>query len=296
MKRKAIQLANQTLVVSLPSKWVKEQGIKKGDEIDIEEKGRELIINSSGLSEKENSIEIDISGLDSLVNRSILGLYVSGLDEIKLKFKDPKTIDKIQREIMNALIGFEIVSQEKNSCVIRCISQDSGMEFDSLLKRIFILIKSMGEEMIESLNKKDENLNHIIFTDHNINRFSNFCLRYLNKKGYKDQRKTTAVYSIIQGLEHLGDAYKKIAREITEKKIKPSKEIIEIINDLSSQFDEYFSLFYKFNYEKVKLIAQRYNEINLKIHKMKSSEISFFLNEFNRIIVTELLSNQVTIR
>ena len=44
MKRKAIQLANQTLVISMPSKWVKEQGIKKGDEIDVEEKGKRLMI------------------------------------------------------------------------------------------------------------------------------------------------------------------------------------------------------------------------------------------------------------
>ncbi|VVB77899.1 Uncharacterised protein [uncultured archaeon] len=293
MKRKAIQLANQTLVISLPSKWVKEQGIKKGDEIDIEEKGKELIINSKS-SDFQEIVELDISGLDPLINRAILGLYISGVDEIKLSFKNSALINKIQREIMNALIGFEIVKQEKNSCVIKCISKDSGMEFDSLLKRIFILIKSMGEEMIESLEKKEENFDHVVFTDYNINRFSNFCLRYLNKNGYENPKKTNSLYSIIQGLEHLGDIYKKIATNITAN--KASKEVSEIIKQLSLQVEDYFKLFYKFDYKTVIEMAKRYEELSNDIKKIKNSEISLLLNEFNRIIVIELLSNQVIIR
>ena len=35
MKRNVIQLAGKTLVVSLPSKWVKLNSVKKGDELNV---------------------------------------------------------------------------------------------------------------------------------------------------------------------------------------------------------------------------------------------------------------------
>ena len=42
MIRKVIQLASRTLVVSLPSKWVKTVNVQKGDEIEVIEKGDQL--------------------------------------------------------------------------------------------------------------------------------------------------------------------------------------------------------------------------------------------------------------
>ncbi len=44
MKRKVSLHGPSTLTVSLPSKWVKKYCIKKGDELDIEEKNSTLII------------------------------------------------------------------------------------------------------------------------------------------------------------------------------------------------------------------------------------------------------------
>jgi phosphate uptake regulator len=295
MKRKAIQLANQTIVISLPSKWVKQQGIKKGDDIDIEEKGKELIINSSKNSNKKT--EIDISNLDSLTNRTILGLYISGADEIHIRFSDVKLINKIQREIMNCLIGFEIINQEKDNCIIKNVSKESGEEFDNMLKRIFLLINSMGEEILENLEKKNYNLDYIAFTDYNINRFVSFCLRYLNKIGFNEYNKTSSIYSIIQGLEHIGDINKKIAREITKSEQKLNKQTLLVLSELFLQIKEYEHLFYKYDDKKVLSISYKYNELDKKIKELSiNTNLLLLMNELNRTIVKELLSNQLTIR
>ena len=296
MKRKAIQLAKQTIVISLPSKWIKQQGIKKGDDIDVEERGNELVIGGKLEKTHKKTREIDISALDPLANRIIQGFYVSGVDEIHIKFDKPKLIDKIQREIMNVLIGFEIVEQGKNTCIIKNISSELESEFDNLLSRTFFLVSSMAEEIIEALEKKDTNLEHIKFIDYNVNKFTNFCLRFLNKEGYKEYDKTSSIYSIIQGIEHGGDLYKKIANEITENKLKLNEKSIIVLKDTTLQFKDFQSLFYKFDDKKALDIATRYAEIKAKIKKMPKSNIAFSLNELNRIIVTELLSNQLTIR
>ena len=46
MKRKIVKHGNSTLTVSLPSKWAKNNSLKQGDEIDVIENGKELILNS----------------------------------------------------------------------------------------------------------------------------------------------------------------------------------------------------------------------------------------------------------
>jgi len=46
MKRKIIQTAGKTMVVSLPSAWVKKYGIKKGEEVEVEERGAEISVST----------------------------------------------------------------------------------------------------------------------------------------------------------------------------------------------------------------------------------------------------------
>ena len=45
MKRKVIQLAGKTLVVSLPHLWVKKHGVKKGHDMELQEKGTNILLS-----------------------------------------------------------------------------------------------------------------------------------------------------------------------------------------------------------------------------------------------------------
>ena len=56
-KRKVSLIGPSTLMVSLPSKWVKEFGVKKGDEINITENGPNLLLESQKLK-KENHMRL----------------------------------------------------------------------------------------------------------------------------------------------------------------------------------------------------------------------------------------------
>ncbi len=65
MRRKVVKLGPATLVVSLPSKWTKKFSINAGDELEMEEHNKNLIIST----EKGINIEkeaIDISNWDHL--------------------------------------------------------------------------------------------------------------------------------------------------------------------------------------------------------------------------------------
>ena len=54
MKRKINRVGQNTLTVSLPTKWVKKIGIKQGDELDIFEEGRNLTIGVGNKRKKIN--------------------------------------------------------------------------------------------------------------------------------------------------------------------------------------------------------------------------------------------------
>ncbi len=59
MKRKIIQIADSTQLVSLPRKWCKRLNLRKGDEIDIQEKVNPLIVSTQGNREGEK-VEFDV--------------------------------------------------------------------------------------------------------------------------------------------------------------------------------------------------------------------------------------------
>ena len=42
MKRKVINISGNCMMVSLPAKWVAKHNIKKGDEVEVEEKAESL--------------------------------------------------------------------------------------------------------------------------------------------------------------------------------------------------------------------------------------------------------------
>ena len=60
MKRKVIKLADKTSVVSLPSKWIKNYKVEKGDELDLEEIGNSILIKPSKQQTEIKKIEINI--------------------------------------------------------------------------------------------------------------------------------------------------------------------------------------------------------------------------------------------
>ena len=59
MKRKVIQIANSTQLISLPRKWSLQFGIKKGDELEVEEKGSQIIVSTEkGVKNKKIKITV----------------------------------------------------------------------------------------------------------------------------------------------------------------------------------------------------------------------------------------------
>ena len=155
-------------------------------------------------------------------------------------------------------------------------------EFDNALRRIFLLILSLADEIKKELKTGDNKdaLKSIHIVDTNIDRFTDFCLRVLNKKGYKDYRKTTTMYSIIFLLELVGDDLKKIAIHLIEaKKITPKME--ELFRPAYEIIHVFYTLFYNYSNE---LCLEAYGIDQNKGHYYSTEVFNSLNNEEKEIL------------
>ncbi len=112
MKRKVIQIAESTQLISLPRKWAQAHGIKKGDELEITEEGNKLSITTESEKATERKV-IDISELTDYRKTLIAAAYLKGYDELEIIFGKPEYAQQIQ-ELMSWLSGYDLIRQNKN--------------------------------------------------------------------------------------------------------------------------------------------------------------------------------------
>lgn len=283
-------MGGKTMVVSLPSPWIKKYGIKKGDEIEVEEQNKRIIIST----EKAISVSkkrLDISDLTPLINRSIIESYKRGYDEIEIRFDTEELFKRIQK-VIEELIGFEIVKQEANYCIVKAVSLPSVAEFDNIVRRLFLVIKRMGEECLNGVKNKDKKiLLEVVTLDHNVNKFANLCIRHINKLGYKHLEKNNAMFLILNSLEFIGDEYKKIAKLALNSKLNVNKDVINLYHNVNTLFNLYYEFFYKMRKQKAIEIANLRDKIivnSSKLLKTKSIveyELIFVLLTINNLII-----------
>ncbi len=252
MKRKVIQIAESTQLISLPRKWAQQFNVKKGDELDVEEQDNRVIISTSNETHLETA-ELNIDDLEPLTARVIHALYKRGLDEIKIYTKNQQQLEIVQQALGKETVGFEIVEQGTNFCLIKNVSGNIE-EFDQLLKRTFLMLITIAEEGLKAI--KDRNydyLRNIALLEESNNRFTTSCRRYLNKKGHSEY-KVGPVYFIVESLENTADQLKYMYTNLskTNPKIKISDNIIKLFQEVNNSLNSLFKAFYK--YDKKELV------------------------------------------
>jgi phosphate uptake regulator len=250
MKRKVSRMGPSSLVVSLPSKWAKKQGLKKGDEIDVEEKETGLLLTTKGAQVAEKT-KLQLKSSEPFKKRYILNLYRAGVDEIEVTSEEPLPFSEIQ-EALNDSLGFEIVDQGQKFCLIKSVSSSLDTEFDVILRRVFLLNLTMGKDIVDALrSKQPERLAEISNMEHTIDKFVNFCVRILTKYGYKSKQNELRINNYVMALEQIGDMQHDLCDLLRQKKATVAKELIQFMQRMNILFEEIYHLFYKFEKNKV---------------------------------------------
>jgi len=272
MKRKVIQLAGKTHVVSLPSKWVKHYNVKKGDDIDIEELGNQLLVKPIKQETELKNISLNISNFNERTFRSAMSaLHKSGYDEITLYFESQKLIDVTQNLIQNLLLGFVVIEQTSKKIVLKNVSNEIDSEFNPALRRIFLVTISLANSSLDMINSKQfSNLQSLINLEMSNNQLTSFCLRLMNKGFYKDQDKKLFLATIIWNLEKIGDEYKHICINLSKNEKELNKDVLVLYKEVNNLLTSYYDLFYNFSPEKLNILVDKKEEIIEKLDKIKT--------------------------
>jgi len=203
--RKAIQLSESTLVVSLPAKWVKAKGIVKGSELRVEEADEGLLISSSTNEFRESTI--DFGKLSPrLCWASLDAAYIAGNKRITI-IKGNETVDVTK--MTRYFPGMIIVEEKRNTLVLESIESEE-INFDILVGRIYNLTLDIISDSLNAIKEKDKSFfTRVKHRDYTLNSYVSMALRYSMQK-----RILGAHFAYVKTLEMFAD---KLCKYLQEK-------------------------------------------------------------------------------
>lgn len=289
MKRKVIRQGNNTLTITLPHQWATANGVKAGDELDVQVRGMELAIASS-LAMPREEVGVDVSGMDgSSIVLLIRGLYRKGYDRITVRSSDThvrhvragmnrRLVDVVTAEV-NRLMGFEIFDQTKNSFDVRSVSTEIIEDFDTVLRRIFMLTNTYYDDFERALRENDAGaLTELIEKPDSITKLISYSTRALNKKGYAKPQYTIFLYHLIESLELINDSIKNAVRYVHDNHIDIGKNGLKIIADIGKLLKEYNEIYYKWSLKRFSDYNRRRDgviaDVNGRFGSLSKGELS----------------------
>jgi phosphate uptake regulator len=194
---------------------------------------------------------------------------------------------------LEELLGFEIVGQSARYCLIKNVASALDSEFDAILRRLFLLILSMAKESQDAIKKGDYSaLKDIAEMEKVSNKLTFFCQRVLNKRGYKDFKKTAMMYNLVCLIEGVADDLRNICLYLysCKGKFKISKDLAHMYSLMLSTIEDAYKLFYNFNFEAMFKLTEKKLKVEdyaLKVFS-KKDEKDFVVTHHILTIVDKL--------
>ncbi len=164
--RKLQKVGYSTLSVSLPSDWIKEKNLGKGDTIFFmtETDGSLRLMPSDFLKQKQGVEEYicnsDLCNDPKMLERIIVGSYILGRDIFTIISSNRIRSEHIEeiRGVMSKLIGLGIVEETPDRITLQCSVDPRKFHLDMLLRRLSIIALTIVKEAVQALVDSDESL------------------------------------------------------------------------------------------------------------------------------------------
>jgi len=213
MKRKLIQMAGKTLVVSLPSDVVRKYSLKKGQELDVcEENGKVSILIEKPLYKQPYEFKAN----EEFIEQQLEILYAQGYDEIKVYYDKVYLLKRVIRSVSKKFAGFEVLETNGKYCIIKSVSVEDEAKLQSIVRRLFLMLLSLlddyEDEIAESLTK-----------------LANICKRMLHQKS-RNMPEFLALHNLITAIQEIST--------LKYKNADLAKSLIEQVYNLYYNFND----------------------------------------------------------
>ncbi|MFP4118341.1 MAG: AbrB/MazE/SpoVT family DNA-binding domain-containing protein [Candidatus Woesearchaeota archaeon] len=182
MRRKLIKQGKGALTLSLPSGWIKEQELRPGDEINIEENEDGITLKTESKPQPKKK-EINVGYMSPEAYRSLLGsLYRGGYDIIEVKFTNKRVIPNLEKAV-NSIYGFEVFYTSETGCTVRTIYNDEETDIKLHIDRMVYTIHTMQQLIMDDLKKENKaSSDELMQLRNNVLKQRDLIIRIIKKK------------------------------------------------------------------------------------------------------------------
>jgi phosphate uptake regulator len=231
MEIRKIQLTGgSSYVITLPKDWVRSLNIKKNDSLGLitQPDGSLLVTTRTSEGRVHRTKEIRVEDMDdpTYLFRILIGTYIMGFSTIILRSSgriQPFVRDVVMK-FTQMTIGPEIMEESISSISIRDLLNPVEMPFDKTVKRMHILVRTMHEDAMSSLEKRERTLaEEVLKRDGDVNRLHWLTARQANmmlgdvtlsKKMGVTLEEANSYFLISRIIERLGDHAVHIAKNV----------------------------------------------------------------------------------
>jgi len=164
--RKLQKVGYSTLSISLPSKWVKENELKRGDPVFVTpEPDGSIRLLPSKLAKPKEGIEewvcnADLCDEPKMLERIVVGSYILGRDVFSMISSERVRGNHIEevKAIIPKLIGLGIVEETSDRMTLQCSVDPRKFNLDMLFRRLSVISLTIVKEAVQALVESDVSL------------------------------------------------------------------------------------------------------------------------------------------
>lgn len=256
--RRIISFGTSSFVISVPKNWIKDNNLKKGDLIHVEDRKDELILTTGkdNTEQEEKSIYIDIDNKPMhRISTEITSAYLNNYDVINISGRQLEQNAPKIKGILRNLTGMEIIKQTANKISAKDLLNLKEISIKVLIRRMDNIVRSMLLDSIDCFKK--DHYKSIFERDFDVNRLGFLAQRTIreaitNQKLAKhygvSNNELMFSREIVDKIEKIGDQSKRIARCIKSAKSLTKQEkskLTELYKKIYKGYTDAMKAYYK---------------------------------------------------
>jgi len=251
--RKIQFTGKSSYIVSLPKEWVRDQGIKQGDQVIVSRQGSSMLeikpVNF-GKSATQETATFLISSKDDkyTITRKLIALYFLHYKTINIKPKSgmisPNQRVTIRNAVKKMLMGAEITADSTNEITVQVLINLVELSIDGAFKRMLHLSKSMQNDALLALKENNKELaQEVINSDDDVDRFSFYIIRQLTiaienahmleEMGFSKARDCLGYRIVVKNIERLADHAVALSQDVLDYDSLVPEKVIDKIQEMS---------------------------------------------------------------
>ena len=251
--RKLQFTGKSSFIVSLPKEWVRDHGLKQGDQVAVGRNGSSILeIRPMSISKPSHqeavTIVISNNDNDASILRKLIALYFLHYQTIHIRPKGdritPSQRNTIRSAVKNILMGAELTSDSTEGITVQVLINLVGLSVDGAFKRMLHLAKSMQDDVLLALKEGNVELaQQVIDSDDDVDRFGFYIIRQLTigienehmleEMGFSSSRDCLGYRVIVKNIERLADHAERMAKDVIEFKKPINEKTYDRLKELS---------------------------------------------------------------